>query len=88
MVSVVTRKQSAQHFFFMYRIAVPVALITTFTAEMVAGGGGMGATLIYSQRFFESPTVFAYIVVMLCVGLVLDFALLSFQRRFLGWAEN
>ena len=50
--------------------------------------GGMGATLIYSQRFFESPTVFAYIVVMLCVGLVLDFALLSFQRRFLGWAEN
>jgi hypothetical protein len=25
---------------------------------------------------------------MLCVGLVLDSALLSFQRRFLGWAEN
>src|SRR6516164_11313792 len=36
------------------RIALPVALITTFTAEMVAGGGGMGATLVYSQRFFES----------------------------------
>src|SRR6476661_8903914 len=74
--------------FTTFRIAVPVGLITTFTAEMVAGGGGMGATLIYSQRFFESPTVFAYIVVMLCVGLVLDSALLSFQRRFLGWAEN
>ena len=74
--------------FTTFRIAVPVALITTFTAEMVAGGGGMGATLIYSQRFFESPTVFAYIVVMMCVGLVLDSALLSFQRRFLGWAEN
>ena len=48
---------------------MPVGLITTFTAEMVAGGGGMGATLIYSQRFFESPTVFAYIVVMLAIGL-------------------
>ena len=29
-----------------------------------------GRTLIYSQRFFESPTAFAYIVVMLAVGLV------------------
>ena len=74
--------------FTTFRIAVPVGLITTFTAEMVAGGGGMGATLIYSQRFFESPTVFAYIVVMLCVGLVLDATMRKFQSRFLGWAEE
>src|SRR5882724_290525 len=63
------------------RVALPVALITTFTAEMVAGGGGMGATLMYSQRFFESPTVFAYIVVMLAVGLALDSAMLQIQQR-------
>jgi len=69
------------------RIALPVALITTFTAEMVAGGGGMGATLIYSQRFFESPTVYAYIVIMLCVGLVLDAAMVKFQSRYLAWSE-
>jgi len=37
----------------------------------------MGATLMYSQRFFESPTVFAYIVVMLTVGLVIDAAMLK-----------
>ena len=61
------------------RVALPVALITTFTAEMVGGGGGMGATLMYSQRFFESPTVFAYIVVMLTVGLVIDAAMLKIQ---------
>ena len=74
--------------FTTFRIAVPVGLITTFTAEMVAGGGGMGATLIYSQRFFESPTVFAYIVVMLAVGLVVDAAMRRFQGRFLRWAEE
>jgi ABC-type nitrate/sulfonate/bicarbonate transport system permease component len=62
------------------RVALPVALITTFTAEMVAGGGGMGATLMYSQRFFESPVVFAYIVVMLVVGLLLDAAMVQAQR--------
>jgi ABC-type nitrate/sulfonate/bicarbonate transport system permease component len=70
------------------RIALPVALITTFTAEMVAGGGGMGATLVYSQRFFESPTVFAYILVMLGIGLVLDALVRAFQRRYLAWAED
>ena len=70
------------------RIALPVALITTFTAEMVAGGGGMGGTLIYAQRFFDSPTVFAYILVMLCLGLILDTALLKFSARFLAWAEG
>ena len=74
--------------FTTFRIAVPVGLITTFTAEMVAGGGGMGGTLIYSQRFFESPTVFAYIVVMLAVGLVFDAARRRFQHRFLSWAEE
>ena len=74
--------------FTTFRIAVPVGLITTFTAEMVAGGGGMGGTLIYSQRFFESPTVFAYIVVMLTVGLVFDAAMRGFQHRFLRWAEE
>ncbi len=64
------------------RVALPVALITTFTAEMVAGGGGMGATLMYSQRFFETKVVFAYIVVMLTVGLLLDSGMVYVQRRF------
>ena len=64
------------------RVALPVALITTFTSEMVAGGGGMGATLMYAQRFFESPTVFAYIVAMLAVGLVFDKAMLMARDRF------
>jgi ABC-type nitrate/sulfonate/bicarbonate transport system permease component len=69
------------------RVALPVALITTFTAEMVAGGGGMGATLVYSQRFFESQVVYAYILVMLTVGLALDAATTAAQRRFLSWAD-
>jgi ABC-type nitrate/sulfonate/bicarbonate transport system permease component len=34
---------------------------------------------MYSQRFFESPTVFAYILTMLGVGLLLDFLMLKLQ---------
>ena len=74
--------------FSAFRVAVPVALITAFTAEMVAGGGGMGAALMYSQRFFESPTVFAYIVTMLAVGLVLDKAMLAIRDQFPSWRES
>jgi len=46
------------------------------------------ATLVYSQRFFESPTVFAYILVMLGIGLVLDAAVRTLQRYYLAWAEE
>jgi ABC-type nitrate/sulfonate/bicarbonate transport system permease component len=67
------------------RVALPVALITTFTAEMVAGGGGMGASLMYAQRFFETPTVFAYLVVMLVLGLALDAVLKGLQRILVPW---
>jgi ABC-type nitrate/sulfonate/bicarbonate transport system permease component len=69
------------------RVALPVSLITTFTAEMVSGGGGMGATLMYSQRFFESPTVFAYILTMLGVGLLLDFVMLRLQAAS-AWSQS
>ena len=44
---------------------------------MIAGGGGVGAALMFAQRFFETPTVFFYILVMLTSGLVLDHALLA-----------
>lgn len=74
--------------FAAFRVAVPVALITAFTAEMVAGGGGMGATLMYAQRFFESATVFAYIVSMLAVGLLFDKAMLAIRDRFASWRES
>ncbi len=69
------------------RVAVPVALITTFTSEMVAGGGGMGAALMYAERFFESATVYAYIVTMLAVGLVFDHMLLTLRDHFPAWRE-
>ncbi len=73
--------------FAAFRVAVPVALINTFIAEMVAGGGGMGDTLMYAQRYFDTPLVFAYIVVMLLLGLATDQLILLAQRRLLAWDD-
>jgi ABC-type nitrate/sulfonate/bicarbonate transport system permease component len=67
------------------RITVPVALISAFTAEMVAGGGGVGSAMMYAQRFFQTPTVFVYIILMLLTGLVLDRGMTSLRRRLVRW---
>jgi ABC-type nitrate/sulfonate/bicarbonate transport system permease component len=70
------------------RVTMPVALIIAFTAEMIAGGGGVGAALMFAQRFFQTPTVFVYILVMLTTGFVLDRLLLRLRRRLLPWQDE
>jgi len=67
------------------RVTVPVALITAYTAEMVAGGGGLGAALMYAQRFFQTPTVFLYIILMLLSGVVLDQIMLAARSWLIPW---
>ena len=70
------------------RVAVPYALVTAFTAEMIAGGGGLGGDLVYAERYFETPTVFALLLVMLVVGYVVDHILLMLRGRVLRWQET
>jgi ABC-type nitrate/sulfonate/bicarbonate transport system permease component len=70
------------------RVAIPYALMTAFTAEMIAGGGGLGGALVLAQRYFETPTVFAYILIMLATGYVLDIAFIWARRSVLHWHEG
>ena len=67
------------------RVSTPVALITAFTAEMIAGGGGVGANLMFAQRFFQTPTVFVDILVMLVTGVVFDSILLRVRHQIIPW---
>lgn len=67
------------------RVTVPVALITAYTAEMVAGGGGLGAALMFAQRFFQTPAVFLYIILMLLSGIVLDQLMLAARGWLIPW---
>jgi len=70
------------------RVTVPVALIIAFTAEMIAGGGGVGAALMFAQRFFQTPTVFVYILIMLATGLILDRVMLRLRHWFIPWHDE
>jgi ABC-type nitrate/sulfonate/bicarbonate transport system permease component len=70
------------------RVTVPVALITAYTAEMIAGGGGLGAALMFAQRFFQTPAVFLYIILMLLSGIVLDQLMLAARGWLIPWQEE
>jgi ABC-type nitrate/sulfonate/bicarbonate transport system permease component len=70
------------------RVTLPVALIIAFTAEMIEGGGGLGAALMYAQRFFLTPTVFVYIVVMLMAGFVFDWLMRQLRGRLIAWDDE
>lgn len=67
------------------RVAVPYALIAAFTAEMIAGGGGLGGDLVYAQRFFETKTVFTILIVMLAAGWLADHGIIALRRHLLRW---
>jgi ABC-type nitrate/sulfonate/bicarbonate transport system permease component len=43
---------------------------------------------MYAQRFFESPTVCAYLLTMLVVGLLLDAIMLRIQDAFPAWSPG
>lgn len=70
------------------RVTTPVALITAFTAEMISGGGGIGASLVFAQRFFQTPDVFVYILVMLATGFAFDSLLLRLRDRLIPWQSE
>ncbi len=70
------------------RVTAPVALITAFTAEMISGGGGVGAALMFAQRFFQTPTVFVYILVMLVTGSLFDQILLRLRDHMIPWQDE
>jgi ABC-type nitrate/sulfonate/bicarbonate transport system permease component len=70
------------------RISIPLAFLTAFTAEMVSGGGGLGGGLVLAQRYFESETVFVYILTMLVSGYVIDSLFMMARRWILRWDES
>jgi ABC-type nitrate/sulfonate/bicarbonate transport system permease component len=52
---------------------------------MISGGGGAGTALMYAQRFFDTPEVYAYIIIMLATGFLFETGLAALQRKLFPW---
>jgi len=68
-----------------FQIALPLALIVCIVTEMLMGGVGLGGSMIYAQRFADSPGVFAGIVEIGIVGTAAIYSLRMLRRWLLSW---
>jgi ABC-type nitrate/sulfonate/bicarbonate transport system permease component len=67
------------------QVALPISLIVAVLAEMQMGGEGLGASMMQSFRFADSPGVFSGIVAIAVAGSVLVKAMEIIRRRLLVW---
>ena len=67
------------------RLAATMALLMTIAAEYIGGAPGLGLELSHMEQAFKRPEVFAYAITAGVLGLLINAALVLFQRRMLWW---
>lgn len=70
------------------RVSLAIALILTITAEMVGSINGLGYFILYSQRSFRIPEMFAGIITIAIIGYLLNRIFLCFENRFMKWHKE
>lgn len=70
------------------QVALPISLIVCIVAEMLTGGIGLGAYMVTSSRFADSPGVFAGIVVIAIAGYLMVKGMAWLRRRLLLWHQE
>jgi ABC-type nitrate/sulfonate/bicarbonate transport system permease component len=67
------------------RVSLSLALILMVISELQGSFDGLGAQMIYAQRNFDLPAMWAGIVLLGILGYVLNVLLLAVQNRVIGW---
>ncbi|WP_407938593.1 ABC transporter permease [Niallia nealsonii] len=86
-----------------YKVIIPASIPTIFTgirmagtssilvliaAEMVGAKEGLGYLINYAQMNFQIPQMYAGILTISLVGFLLNYLLVSLERRFSSWKTN
>jgi NitT/TauT family transport system permease protein len=56
-------------------------------AELIAANEGMGYRILKFSRFLQTPKIFVYLILLGCIGLLLDFAFRKFNQHAFRWAD-
>jgi ABC-type nitrate/sulfonate/bicarbonate transport system permease component len=67
------------------RVGLQTALLLMVVSELVASTGGIGFVILQSQQTFDTPTMWAGIVVLGVLGYLLNWAFSHVERRVLRW---
>lgn len=67
------------------RLALTISLILTIVAEMLMGLQGIGSNILLAARSFDSPGLYAGVILIGLVGLLSNLALNTLDRHLLRW---
>ncbi len=67
------------------QVALPIAFIVVIVAEMLTGGGGLGASMIEGARLANPTRVFEDLIVIGLLGFGFLWALQIARRKILAW---
>ena len=67
------------------KIGVSLALVGTIVGEFVAGDTGLGQVILQAQGMFQTPRVFAAVLILGAMGTVLFYAIESIEKALIPW---
>jgi ABC-type nitrate/sulfonate/bicarbonate transport system permease component len=70
------------------RVSLGLGLILVVVAEMLAGTGGVGYLILDMQRMFQARAMYAWLVILACLGFVLNAGFVLLERRILFWSAG
>ena len=70
------------------RVSLPYALVGAVTGELIASNKGLGSLIQRSAAYFDTPGVFAGLIVLMLITTVLDVGLQRLEARTLRWRRT
>jgi ABC-type nitrate/sulfonate/bicarbonate transport system permease component len=70
------------------RVSLGLGLILVVVAEMLAGTGGVGYLILDMQRTFQSRAMYAWLVILACLGFALNGGFVFLEKRILFWSAG
>jgi ABC-type nitrate/sulfonate/bicarbonate transport system permease component len=67
------------------RVGTTICLLLTITGELLSGAPGIGFEIQNAQNYLNTPAMYAYVLVAAILGLIVNVAFWTVQRRVLRW---
>jgi NitT/TauT family transport system permease protein len=80
---------SAMPFFFAgLDVGILLAILGAVVGEFLGSQEGLGNMVLVSQYNFETPTMFAILIVLSLMGIIAHILIKTLQKRFVFWADS
>ena len=85
---VVGLPRSLPYFFASLKVAVTLAFVGAIISETVASRNGIGYLMMAATANFDTPLVFAGLIVTAVMGVVMYLIFSLFERRTMAWTRR